>query len=67
MDEARCKDLNRVVTGEELYVIDNIESLSFSCDACGIPLNPCSYKKEVNLQGKGDTGKRGQIYLWHSK
>jgi hypothetical protein len=50
VDEALCKDLNRVVTGEELYVIENIESLSFSCDVCGIPLNPCSYKKEVNLR-----------------
>ncbi|MGF1794194.1 hypothetical protein L4D21_26840 [Photobacterium profundum] len=50
MDEARCKVLSRVVTSEELYIIDNVKSLVFCCDECGIELLPCSFLKDVNLR-----------------
>ncbi len=50
MDEARCEELGRVVTSEELYIIDNVRSLSFSCDECAIELLPCSFLKDVNLR-----------------
>ena len=50
MDEARCKELGRVVTSEELYVIENVKSLNYSCDECGIELLPCSFLKDVNLR-----------------
>lgn len=50
MDEARCKELDRVVTSEELYIIENVKSLNFICDFCEIELLPCSFQKEVNLR-----------------
>ncbi|WP_217522019.1 hypothetical protein [Vibrio metschnikovii] len=50
MDEARCKELSRVVTSEELYIIDKVKSLTYSCDECGIELLPCSFQKNVNLR-----------------
>ncbi len=50
MDEARCKELGRVVTSEELYVIENVKSLNYSCDECSVELLPCSFIKDVNLR-----------------
>lgn len=50
MDEARCKELERLVTSEELYIIENVKSLYFFCDECGIELRPCSFLKGVNLR-----------------
>lgn len=50
MDEARCKELGRVVTNEELYFIENVKSLNYSCDECDIELLPCSFLKGVNLR-----------------
>ncbi|HGF7496813.1 TPA: hypothetical protein AB5A57_003438, partial [Vibrio cholerae] len=50
MDEARCKELSRVVTSEELYIIENVRSLSYECDECGVELLPCSFLKDINLR-----------------
>lgn len=50
MDDARCVELKKVITNEDLYLLDNVKSYNFVCDECGIPLIPCSYKKAVNLR-----------------
>lgn len=50
MDEARCTELRRLVTSEELYVIANVKSLNYSCAECNIQLLPCSFLKNVNLR-----------------
>jgi hypothetical protein len=50
MDEARCVESGELVFSEELYIIDDVPSLSFCCDECGIDLIPCSYVKDVNLR-----------------
>ncbi|WP_153916231.1 hypothetical protein [Shewanella sp. TC10] len=50
MDDARCIELNKIVTNEDLYVLDNVKSYQFVCDECGVSLIPCSYKKSVNLR-----------------
>lgn len=50
MDEARCKELGRVVTSEELYIIENVKLLNYSCYECDVELLPCSFLKDVNLR-----------------
>lgn len=50
MDEARCKELGRVVTSEELYILEDVKSLNYSCDECSVELLPCSFLKDVNLR-----------------
>lgn len=50
MDEARCKELDRVVTSEELYIIENVKSKNYVCNGCSIALLPCSFDKEKNLR-----------------
>ena len=50
MDEARCVEQDKVITGEELYLLDDVDKLSFICDECHVRLIPCSYKKEINLK-----------------
>ncbi|MCL1065597.1 hypothetical protein L2735_02075 [Shewanella olleyana] len=50
MDDARCIELNKIVTNEDLYVLENVKSYQFVCDECGVSLIPCSYKKSVNLR-----------------
>jgi len=50
MDEARCNELGRVVTSEELYFIEDVKSQNFFCDLCGVALLPCSFLKGVNLR-----------------
>ncbi|WP_285162604.1 hypothetical protein [Shewanella goraebulensis] len=50
MDDARCVELNKLITNEDLYLLDNVKSYSFECDECGVSLIPCSYKKAVNLR-----------------
>ncbi|WP_076540975.1 hypothetical protein [Shewanella sp. UCD-KL21] len=50
MDDAHCLQLDRIVTNEELYILDNVKSLNFVCDECAVALIPCSYKKAVNLR-----------------
>ncbi len=49
MDEAKCKELNRKVTSEELYIIDDVSSKNFSCETCSIELIPCAFQPNVNL------------------
>jgi len=50
MDEARVITTGDVITGEELYLMDDVDSTSFCCDECEIILIPCSYIKDVNLR-----------------
>ncbi|WP_144208058.1 hypothetical protein [Shewanella donghaensis] len=50
MDDARCLQLERLVTNEELYILENVKALDFVCDECAIELIPCSFKKAVNLR-----------------
>lgn len=50
MDEARCNELGRVVTSEELYIIEDVKSQNFSCDLCSVELLPCSFLKDINLR-----------------
>lgn len=50
MDEARCLNPLKVVTSEELYLVDAPSSLNFVCDECEVELIPCSYVKDVNLR-----------------
>ncbi len=50
MDDARCVELQKTVTNEDLYLIDDVKSYQFVCDECGVSLIPCSYKKAVNLR-----------------
>ncbi len=64
MDEARCKELGRIITSEELYIIENVKTLNYSCDECEVELNPCSFLKDVNLIKPHFRVKKG---LYHSK
>ena len=50
VDDARRIDTGEVITSEDLYLIENVGSLSFCCDTCNTSLVACSYKKDVNLR-----------------
>jgi hypothetical protein len=63
MDEARCKELNKVITSEELYIIDNVKSLAYSCDDCGIELLPCSFLKNINLRKPYFKARKGIYHI----
>ncbi|WP_282168011.1 hypothetical protein [Shewanella japonica] len=50
MDDAHCVELNKRMTNEDLYLLENVKSHTFLCDECGVELIPCSYKKAINLR-----------------
>lgn len=63
MDEARCLNPLKIITSEELYLIDAPSSLSFVCDECEVELKPCSYVKNINLRKPYFRTKPGESHL----
>jgi hypothetical protein len=48
MDEAKVIETGEIITGEDLWYMDEIDAKSFECIYCGIDYIACSYMKDVH-------------------
>lgn len=50
MEDARIRDTDEPVTGEDLWYMDDVEDNTYECVFCSTECRPCSYDKDVNLR-----------------